>query len=184
MKIASALIGAAMVVGVASSSHAALNLVGNPGFETGDLTSWTTSGLFGPFDGVSTPLEGVTPYEGSYFLALGNYPSQGLAGVSQTLNTVAGQTYNVSLAWTDNGTNVSTNQSFEVLWDNIVIGSISGETGSTSWSVLSYSVKGTGSDTLALQGFSSSGYNDIDNVSVSAGVPEQGCSVLILTGAF
>ena len=42
-KGASALLATAIVLGVGSSTQAAVNIVENPGFETGDLTGWTIS---------------------------------------------------------------------------------------------------------------------------------------------
>jgi len=83
------------------------NLVQNSGFETGDLTDYTSFGNFSAtgLNGVSTHNSSGDPFSGTYFLELGNYPGQGIAGVSQTLSTVAGQTYDVSLEFENGGGN-------------------------------------------------------------------------------
>lgn len=170
---------AAIVVGatlafVAPASSA--NLVQNGGFEAGYLLDWTMEGNFSAYNGVNGGEDGVVPYAGCCMLSLGNFPPggpsgiSGIAGVSQTLSTVPSQTYNLSLAWADNGTNSSAQQLFQVLWDGAAVRTINGETGSLSWQILSFVVTGTGSDTLTLQGYSYNGFNDIDNVSVNARV--------------
>jgi len=174
VSVAAIVVGATLAF-VAPASSA--NLVQNGDFETGNLTYWTMTGNFitGYNEVRNTPIDGGGPYPGSsYFLVLGNFPgtgaNAGIAGVSQTLSTVSGQTYDLSLAWTDSGTNTPGNQLFQVLWNNVPVDNIDGETASTSYQILSFLVTGTGSDTLTLQGYSFNAYNDIDNVSVEASV--------------
>ncbi len=71
------------------------NIVVNGGFETGDFSGWATQGNFvlvaggknyGGFD-----FGGHGAHGGTYFAALGTVSS--LGSISQTLATVAGQTY-------------------------------------------------------------------------------------------
>jgi hypothetical protein len=149
------------------------NLVQNGDFENALNPYWTEVGTFSAYNGINSGEDGVVPYVGCCMLSLGNFPPggppgiSGIAGVSQTLSTVSGRKYDLSLVWTDNGTNSSSQQLFEVLWNGLAVYTISGETGSLSWQTLSVVVTGTGSDTLTLEGYSDNGFNDVDNVSVA-----------------
>ena len=82
---------AAVALASGQPAHAApINLVQNPGFETGDFTNWTVSG--------SPPNIGVDDYfldvhSGNYGAFAGNDVQTGL---SQVIPTVVGATYAVS----------------------------------------------------------------------------------------
>jgi hypothetical protein len=92
--VSAAVLGAALLLAAAPSQAGAAELVQNGGFETGDLTGWTEIGNWNTaFNGVN----GSLPHTGTYELIDGNYPASGLAGVSQQLATVSGQTYDISL---------------------------------------------------------------------------------------
>ena len=82
------------------------NLITNPGFETGNLTGWQQN--FNPFVGGN--LDGIAPHSGNYqvFGGGGIVP----ANISQTLATMAGQSYTVDL-WAAG----SINSGFGVLWN-------------------------------------------------------------------
>ena len=97
------------------------SLVQNGGFETGDFTDWTLVGD----TPIPTPtgliiynaVESSTDYplavhSGNYGASLGDFH---LATLSQTLATVPGQSYLLSL-WLDNPTNGAT-QEFEINWN-------------------------------------------------------------------
>lgn len=75
----------ALIVGATGQARA--DLVVNGGFETGDLTGWTTTGNSGP-DYVAG---NIIAYSGSYGFAYGQVGSLGF--LSQTIATQAGQTY-------------------------------------------------------------------------------------------
>ena len=73
----------------------AANLVANPGFETGDFTGWTVTG-----NGIAIDM--VFPNTGccdAVFGALTTDPNPGV--LSQTLATMAGQSYTLSFALLD-----------------------------------------------------------------------------------
>ena len=84
--------------GVTNSAVATLmvNLVQNGGFETGDFTGWTRSGTSANTYVTSSS---VFVHSGNYGLEAGPYTAPG--SISQTLPTVAGQTYLLSF-WLDN----------------------------------------------------------------------------------
>ena len=78
------------------------NLVANCGFETGDFTSWSLSGNDTPFEngnlyGVegTDPLDGISPNSGSNQAYIGDLVANSTT-LSQTLSTLAGDTYNIS----------------------------------------------------------------------------------------
>ena len=175
---------AATSIVAATQALAGTNLVQNPSFETGDLTDWTQVGNWVPsYNFVSTDSIAF----GSYDLWDGNYADQGYAGVSQTLATTNGQQYQISLAWLATGTNSGGTQLYQVLWDGNLLGSITDSVATyPTWTTLNYSATGTGSDTLTIEGYSNSGYNITDDVSVVAsgvsGVPETSTWAMMLLG--
>jgi hypothetical protein len=63
------------------------NLVVNGGFETGDFTGWSQYGI-----GYVTQVSSGNPHTGNYAFIVGN----AYGTLTQTLNTVVGQTYDVS----------------------------------------------------------------------------------------
>jgi hypothetical protein len=169
-----------------SQAQAATNLVVNPGFETGDLTGYTTTGNFTIYDGV-TGNNAYAPHSGSYQLELGNYPGQGVAGVSQTISTVAGQAYDFSFYFGNDGYNAAGNQLFNVTYDGKTLDTVDGEQ-SLPYTQMSFTVLGTGSDTFELSGYSNSASNDVDDISFTASagavsaVPEPSTWLLMIAG--
>jgi hypothetical protein len=89
--------------------------VGNGGFETGDFSDWTVAGPdFTNYNAVFGVAIDFTDFihSGEYGVFLGE--SNATSSLSQTLNTVPGQLYQVSL-FLDNPTSGTPNQ-FEVIW--------------------------------------------------------------------
>ncbi len=68
----------------------------NPGFETGDLTGWTT---WGAVDGVQTGpwFAGIEPYEGTYFLGTATNGGEKDGGVYQTIAADVGRDQKVTV---------------------------------------------------------------------------------------
>ena len=172
----------AMFAFVLTAPVAAQNLVTNDGFEDG-LNGWTQVGNFGTgYNYVTCP--------GDCAMQDGNFPEQGLAGVSQLLATTAGDYYQISLDWMATGSNDSANQQFDIFWNGGLVGQIAGENFLGVYTPLSFTVAGIGNDLLTIEGFSSSGYNRFDHVSVvqtdapptSGAVPEPASWALMLGG--
>jgi hypothetical protein len=188
MKHQTLLAGLALVTAglVYSQAQAATNLVVNPGFETGDLTGYTMTGNYTIYDGVVGSNEDA-PHSGFYELELGNYASSGPAGVTQTITTAAGQSYDFSFYFANDGDNPAGSQLFNVTYDGNTLKSIDGET-SSPYTLMSFTVLGTGSDTFGLSGYSNSAYNDVDDISFTASagavsaVPELSTWLLMIAG--
>ena len=92
------------------------SIVQNGGFESGDFTGWTLDGDASwnfVLDSNSIARAPDYIYSGNYGVALGEYGST--AALSQTLPTVPGQSYLLSL-WLDNPFSVAT-EIFDVNWN-------------------------------------------------------------------
>jgi hypothetical protein len=164
----------------AAFANAPANLVQNGGFEADPMangawavlatpTGWTTTG--GGLE-IRDNIAG-SAYEGVNYAELDGYSNM---SISQTLSTVAGQSYTFSFWYSDrNGTAASTNG---VDWS---VGSLSGtvngpqnNTGNNVWQAFSVSFVATGSQTvlsLGAAGTSDSYGSSVDGISVTA-VPE------------
>jgi len=171
-KGASALLATAIVLGVGSSTQAAVNIVENPGFETGDLTGWTIShnggwSVLSSSAGVTPPPDG-----GKYFASTSCILAfNGYCRLSQTLTTTLGATYALSFEFNP-GLEVTTGGAdTKVLWDGTEVADVGlGPLGWTTYTV--NGLVGTGSDTLTFSGYQNPLANGLDNVSVSlSGAP-------------
>ena len=141
-------------------------LVQNSGFETGDFTSWTLNGHGYNYNYVDSSGTHVAPHTGTYCALLGE--SGVLAYLSQTLPTVSGQKYLLSL-WMKNPVqgNATSPDEFSVSWN-----------GSTlydkvnfiqaSWLNLQFVVTATGASTvLQIGGRDDPSYIGLDDVTVT-----------------
>ena len=88
-----ALAAACTLVAWGGSATAATNPVANPGFETGDLSGWTSTGTLGSDIGVDGYALDVN--SGLYGAYLGNAD---VSGLSQAIATTAGASYEVSFS--------------------------------------------------------------------------------------
>ena len=109
-------------MGLATAADAS-NLVTNGDFETGDFTAWTQSGVLTDDGNGNLYYAGVgvsagQGVGGSYGAYLGPVGSMGY--LTQSLATVAGQTYTLSWAL-DNGETLGFPNQFQVAWNGNVV---------------------------------------------------------------
>jgi hypothetical protein len=203
MKIATQLICVGSVMLVAQLAHAA-NIVQNGSFEdgtyVGGVSAGGSQGAPLPVDWTFTPAADGSDFfigtNGNSEWSLDtlsaedglNYATFGAIGVdfdyiSQTLSTAPGTNYTVSF-WLNNQDSISEGASyFSAYWDGTDIGpDINPDSAEFGWTQFSYTVTGTGSDTVAFGGLNVPAFIALDNVSVNGanGVPDQGVGLATL----
>ena len=95
MKSLSKILLTGVAAATLSFAHpASADLVTNGGFETGDFTGWTVGGT-----GTGTALvDGANPHSGSFAASFSNLVTlNDTISISQTINTIPGATYDLSL---------------------------------------------------------------------------------------
>ena len=177
MKYSSAL--AAVLFAVAGSAHATEYLQ-NGSFETGDFSGWTLTDPSG--------LTSVQPTSFGYGAESGNFyvyagpPTSAPGTLSQTFADTAGQQLNIS-GWAIGDTFQLPENLGEVsyFFDGALLGSP--DLSSGSWTLSTFQLTATGSDTFTIQFANDNSFNGLDNFSVSAGtVPEPSTWMLSLLG--
>jgi hypothetical protein len=183
MRVKTLLAIAALCVCLTATTAFAQNLVTNGSFETGDFTGWTlggnndgnsfvTSGAFYDYSGAQ---------DGRFYSVWGAVGSD--FTISQTLATVAGAQYTVSFWFASVGDNPS---DFSASWDGTPLLSLSNPNTGSNWTQFTFTVTGTGSDTLTFAGRDDPAWMALDNVSVTQNsgqtVPEPSSFLLLGTG--
>ena len=154
----------------------ATNLLTNGSFEAGSFSSWnTTCGLCEVVSGPFYAYTGGQDGDGFYAI-MGDVGSDGT--FSQTFSDHAGQHYIFSFWFASVGDSPS---DFSAYWDGgtALLSLTNPNTGAT-WSEYSYSVTGTGSDTISFTERDDPGDMALDNVSVSPGTTPEPSSLLLL----
>jgi hypothetical protein len=176
---------AVCVLILGGSGRAAADLIVNGGFETGDFTGWTfntpPSFLVEP-----SGHAGIPSHSGNYHVNYGSTSSQpGM--ISQMITDTSGSNYTLGM-WLlgDSGTN-----EFTVKWNATTIYDMSIpdtlHVATPYYIPLSFTVQGTGTDTLTLQGWdngSNPGAIALDDVSLvpagSLAAPEPSSLTVVL----
>jgi hypothetical protein len=149
-------------------SAVAGNLVTNCGFETGDTTGWTViNNVIQNFEKVV----GSPVNSGSFAFQLGNYASQGAGGISQTITDVSGQPYTFSFfVYNTAGPVTGTTQvvDFKAFFDGGSPLLDLSQVAAFPYTQYTFSVTGTGSDTISFLAINDPGYFYLDDASLSS----------------
>lgn len=160
---------AAISLALASSAHA--NLVTNGDFETGNTSGWALSGNTGFFSVASGAGTG-----GSYGVSAGPIGSDGF--LSQTLSTIAGQSYTIEWDFASDG---GTPNHFSVSFGGISLFDLINAS-SSSYTHYSFTATATGASTLLQVAFRNDpAFQRFDNFAVN-NVPEPASLALAAMG--
>jgi len=165
--------GAVVTVGVVQPGA---QLVQNGGFETGSFSFWNETGNFSDCT-VSSSSPAV--YAGNYGALLG--PAGALGYLSQSLPTVAGQSYQLSL-WLDSPDGVSPNE-FLVAWNGTAMFDQT-NLQAIGWTNLQFTVMATGTNTPLQFGFrDDESFLGLDDIQVFPLVSADGWPIIAIQPA-
>jgi hypothetical protein len=174
----------AALIAFNAPAHAATEYLTNGGFESGDFSGWTPSGD----QSFNIVLDGsVFPYpylsqpaaQGTFYALVG--PIGADAGLSQTFSDTAGQTLTVSGYVSSDG---STPADVSFLFNGVALLSLDPLL-EQPWTLYSFNVLATGSDTFEVRFRNDNSFSALDGFSVSSpvsAVPEPGTWVLLMAG--
>lgn len=168
---------AAVAALVAGGAHAAVNLITNGSFETGDFTGWTQGGNEG-FTGVElSGFDGITAEDGIYFAALGPIGSDGY--LSQTFTDTPGVLYESSFWLASDG---DTPNDFGVTGPGSLFLPTLVDIPAQPFEEFYGFFVGSGLDTITFNFRNDPGWLGLDNVSVTSTVPEPAAWASMILG--
>jgi len=196
------LFAVALVIAAPLAAHAELIVNGSFEAEVISAGSWTVlPSLTGWSADASSGVElrnavSGTAHQGANYVELDTNPgkfgnstfdSSTNSSIWQTVATQAGQTYDLSWAYSPRAGVAAPSNDILVYWNNTLLTTNTGSgVGKPNhvWSVFNFQVSGTGSDTLR---FMAGGAADrlggsLDSVSMTAAVPEPGTYALMIAG--
>src|SRR5271165_176730 len=157
-----------------TNANAGPNLIVNGGFETGDFTGWTAVAVSYPIYVTTSPV-----YAGTYSAQIAGY-DYGPDTLTQVVADTAGQTYDLSfyLYFAPAGPTQLT----YVQWNGATVFSEAAPTVGGFWEHFMTQVVGTGSDSLEFFDANNPGLDYLDNVSLTAGIPEASTWAMMMLG--
>lgn len=179
MKLSHVTLCAALLVACPVSAGAA-NLIKNGGFETGDFTSWSLLDPDNESSVQTAPFNGYAPHGGKYFAALAGDQSHSL--LSQTITDMPGQQLLLTFYLESDG--LETNE-LTLDFGNSFSPEFSGIASTNgSYDRYSFTVTGSGSDTLTFDTVDFRTWLAVDDVSLTpiGSVPEPATWALMLIG--
>jgi len=172
---------AAILIGVAGPAWATEYLQ-NGSFETGDVSGWSLTDPLGLTFVQPSGFAGITAEEGKFYVQAGP-PSSFAGALSQTFADTAGQKLNLSGWAIGDATTPGGLGDVSYFFDGVLLGSP--DLSSGTWTLSTFQVAATGSDTFEIQYSNDNSFNGLDNFSVvGAGgdVPELSTWGLSLLG--
>jgi PEP-CTERM motif len=169
---------------IATPLAQAQNIVLNPAFDLNTPPpgtapmDWTLNNAASGSDFFVGPMPtfgALSPPNSANFGAVGNLDDV----LFQVLTTTAGRSYTLDFWLSHDSTNSSND--FSAWWDGTPLLSLV-NTASFNWTEYTYTVVGTGSDTLTFSGREVPAWYGVDNVSVTPTVPEPGTLILMGSG--
>jgi hypothetical protein len=159
--------GTVLVCCATASAHA--DIITNGGFETGDFTGWTGTFQVGNTVVVGpASFHGYTPHTGQHFVAFGDL---GDSTFSQSVTETAGQDYILTYFLASKGDTLT---SFSASWDGATLqgSQVTDPNSGLAYVEYSFTVTGTGTDTLTFHEHDLPSFLALDDVSlIPAAVP-------------
>ena len=168
-------VAVAAAFALAGQAAYASSLIINGSFEENIQTtgSWSTYANLTGWTGGPNQIElrnnvAGTAFDGVNFVELDTFAN---SSISQIVGTTNGQTYYLSFAYAPRINVPASSNGIEVLWDGNPLGTFTGDGFvSSAWTLYTFSVLGTGSDTVSFMavGTSDSFGGSLDAVSLTA----------------